>query len=246
MLFGNTDEDIGREEAVVHALVERKIDGLLLCPARGSHAYLKRYLARRLPVVAVNRCLDRLAVPAVTADNEQAALEATAHLLARGLVPVAVILGTPGLSTTAGRLRGCRRAVAAAGFPSTTLRTAVGHGRTEPGYKAALECLDACPRPRAILAFNNLMAEAALMAIHARGLRCPEDVALVGFDDFRSAAALTPPLTVVEQDPEGMGARAVAELGKLLDGTPGGRHVRLPARLVLRASTIIRMPVEGT
>jgi len=66
------------------------------------------------------------------------------------------------------------------------------------------------------------MAEAALMAIHHRGLRCPNDVALIGFDDFRSAAAMTPPLTVVEQDPIGMGRRAVEVLAEVIaNGRPG-------------------------
>jgi len=101
----------------------------------------------------------------------------------------------------------------------------------------ALECLEETPRPRAIFAFNNLMAEAALLAIHDRGLRCPEDVALIGFDDFRSAAAMTPPLTVVEQDPVGMGEKAVEVLGDVVaSGAPAVAETVLPTRLVLRAS----------
>ena len=100
-----------------------------------------------------------------------------------------------------------------------------------------MECLDEMPRPRAIFAFNNLMAEAALLAIHNRGLRCPDDVALVGFDDFRSAAAMTPPLTVVEQDPTGMGEKAVEVLGELVvSGAPAALNTVLPTRLLLRAS----------
>jgi DNA-binding LacI/PurR family transcriptional regulator len=176
-------------------------------------------------------------VAGVTADNQQGACQAVRHLLGKGLWPLALILGTPGLSTTEARLAGCRWAARECGLAPEEIRVAVGYGRTAQGYKAALDCLDLLPRPRAVFAFNNLMAEAALMAIHHRGLRCPDDVALMGFDDFRSAAALTPPLSVVEQDPEGMGARAVDCLAQALEtGQPAEGHTLIPTRLLLRES----------
>ncbi len=237
VILCNTDEDIRREEILVRTLVERRIDGLLLCPVAGSHDYLVQHLDRRLALVSVNRTLPGVPVPAVVADNEQGAYAAARHLLAKRFRPLALILGTPQLSTTEARLAGCRRAAAELGLGADGLHLTVGLGRMGQGYKAALECLDAKPRPRAILAFNNLMAEAALMAIHHRGLRCPEDVALIGFDDFRSAAAMTPPLTVVEQDPVGMGRQAVEVLAKVIAAhRPVAMTTTLPTRLLLRAS----------
>jgi LacI family transcriptional regulator len=236
LILCNSDEDVTREETLVRTLAEGKIDGLLLCPAAGPHDYLSRYDGQ-LPIVAVNRVLTDVPVPSVTADNQQGAYEAARHLLAKGLRPLALLLGTPHLSTTEARLAGCRRAAADCGVPPDVLRLKVGYGRTVQAYKAAAECLDETPRPRAFFAFNNLMAEAALLAIHDRGLRCPEDVALIGFDDFRSAAAMTPPLTVVEQDPVGMGEKAVEVLGDVVtSGAPAAASTVLPTRLVLRAS----------
>ena len=128
--------------------------------------------------------------------------------------PLALILGTPGLSTTEARLAGCRGAAAEFGLGPNGLRLTLGDGRTDQGYKAALECLEGTPCPRAIFAFNNLMAEAALMALHARGVRCPGEIALIGFDDFRSAAALSLPPSVVEQDPVGIGVKAIELLAR--------------------------------
>lgn len=236
LILCNSDEDLGREEALVRTLAERKIDGLLLCPAAGPHAFLARYQGH-LPIVAVNRMILDVSVPTVTADNHQGAYEAASHLLAKGLLPLTLLLGTPNLSTTEARLTGCRRAAAEFDVPSEDLRLKVGYGRTREGYKAAAECLEETPRPRAIFAFNNLMAEAALLAIRDRGLRCPDDVALIGFDDFRSAAAMTPALTVVEQDPAGMGEKAVEVLGDLVaSGQAAVLNTVLPARLLLRAS----------
>jgi LacI family transcriptional regulator len=237
VILGNTDEDSEREERLVRTLVERKIDGLILCPAGGSHAYLARYAKRGLPMVAVNRILSTPSLPSVTADSFQGAYAAARHLLERGRTPLGLILGTPGLSTTESRLAGCRQAVRDLGLSEDLLVLAVGYGRMAQGYKAALECLDQDPRPRALFAFNNLMAEAALMAVHALGIRCPEEVSLFGFDDFRSAAALSPPLSVVEQDPEGMGAKAVEILAQVIEtGRPSRLHTLLPTRLVIRAS----------
>ena len=236
LILCNSDEDVEREEALVRTLAERKIDGLLLCAAGGPHDFLARYQGH-LPIVAVNRLIPGASVPSVTADNREGAYAAAAHLLAKGLRPLALLLGTPGLSTTESRLAGCRRAAVVLGVAPEELLLKVGYGRTHEGYKAAAECLDETPRPRAIVAFNNLMAEAALRAIHDRGLRCPEDVALIGFDDFRSAAAMTPPLTVVEQDPVGMGEKAVEVLGDIVaSGEARAPNTVLPARLLLRAS----------
>ena len=236
LILCNSDEDVEREEALVRTLAERKIDGLLLCAAAGPHDFLARYQGH-LPIVAVNRLIPGASVPSVTADNEQGAYDAASHLLAKGLRPLALLLGTPNLSTTEARLAGCRRAAEALGLAPEDMFLKVGYGRTDEGYKAAGECLDETPRPRAIVAFNNLMAEAALRAIHNRGLRCPEDVALIGFDDFRSAAAMTPPLTVVEQDPVGMGEKAVEVLGDMVaSGEAAVPNTVLRARLLLRAS----------
>ncbi len=236
LILCNSDEDVEREAALVRTLAERKIDGLLLCAAAGPHAYLARYQGH-LPIVAVNRLIPGASVPSVTADNRQGAYEAASHLLAKGLRPLALLLGTPSLSTTEARLAGCRQAAEALALAPKEMLLKVGYGRTREGYKAAVQCLDETPRPRAIFAFNNLMAEAALRAIHDRGLRCPEDVALIGFDDFRSAAAMTPPLTVIEQDPEGMGEKAVEVLADLVAlGEVAALNTVLPARLLLRAS----------
>ncbi len=237
VIFCNTDESIQREEALVRTLAERKIDGLILCPAAGPHEYMKRYLEHGLPIVTVNRTLADVSVPAVTADNQQGAYEAVRHLLAKGHRPLALILGTPGLSTTEARLAGCRRAAQEFALGPEDLYIRAGYGRTAQGFKATLESLDLHPRPRAVFAFNNLMAEAALMAIHHRGLRCPDDVALIGFDDFRSAAALSPPLSVVEQDPEGMGAKAVDQLARVIAaGEQAAACTVMPTRLLIRES----------
>ncbi len=236
LILCNSDEDVEREEELVRTLAERKIDGLLLCPAFGPHAFLARYEGH-LPIVAVNRSIPDASVPTVTADNQLGAYEAASHLLAKGMRPLALLLGTPSLSTTEARLAGCRRAAEAFALGPEDMLLKVGHGRTREGYKAAAECLDDTPRPRAIFAFNNLMAEAALLAIHDRGLRCPDDVALIGFDDFRSAAAMTPPLTVVDQDPVGMGEKAVEVLGDVVaSGEAAVLNTVLPVRLLLRAS----------
>jgi DNA-binding LacI/PurR family transcriptional regulator len=198
---------------------------------------MARYLEQGLAVVTVNRALRDLPLAAVTSDNAGGAREGMRHLLAKGFRRLALILGTPNLSTTQDRLAGCRMAAQEFGLGPEDLLVRIGYGRTAQGFEAALNCLDSQPGPQAIFAFNNLMAEAALMAIRQRGIRCPEEIALLGFDDFRSAAALTPPLSVVEQNPMGMGAKAVEELARAIEtGQPSQAVNLIPTRLVLRAS----------
>lgn len=243
VILCNTDEDIQREESLVRTLVERRIDGLILCPAAGSHHYLRRYLERGLPIVAVNRAVRDLPLPVVTNDNDSAAYKVTRHLLAKGLHRLALIPGLPDLSTTEDRLGGSCRAAEEFGLQRKDLLIRHADGRTADAYKAALDCLTAHPRPQAIFAFNRPMTEAVLMAIHARGLRCPDDIALVGFDDFRSAAVLTPPLSMVEQYPVEMGARAVVELSQVIHSGQASRPLTvIPTRLIIRASCGCPMP----
>jgi DNA-binding LacI/PurR family transcriptional regulator len=95
------------------------------------------------------------------------------------------------------------------------------------------------PRPDAVFAYNDAAALAALRACLARGLRVPEDIAIIGFDDIPAAAHATPPLSTISVDKEALGRRGV-EL--LLEDAPAELEVRLPVHLIARASTLVKMP----
>lgn len=181
-----------------------------------------------------------LAVPYVDADNRGGAREAVRHLLSLGRERIAHIAGPRDQTSSMDRLDGYRDVLLGAD-PELV---AQGDFTEESGARAMAELLERRPDVDAVFAGNDLMASGALRVLRERGLRVPEDVALVGFDDMASVAEETdPPLTTVRQDIEGMGRLMVRLLMRAIDqdAEPGAAgaapgSVITPTELVRRAS----------
>lgn len=237
VVLGNTNEALDREQAVLRALLEQRVDGVLLAPVAGETemAHIALLRERGVPLVLLNRQLPDLAVPTVLADNAAGSYELTRYVLGQGHRRIGVLHGRLDTSTTQERLAGYRRALAEAGVVEEPALTAYGGSKTEPAVAATRQLLARQPRPTCLYAFNNLMTEGALLALKEGGVACPEEVSLVGFDDFRSARAMTPALTVVAQPTYEIGRLATDLLLRQLAGDSVG-DVRLPTRLVVRES----------
>ncbi|MEU4685712.1 LacI family DNA-binding transcriptional regulator [Streptomyces xinghaiensis] len=170
----------------------------------------------------------------VDADNRDGARQAVRHLRDRGRKRIAVITGPLDQTSAADRLDGYRDALGGPGDIAQGDFTAGG------GERAMLELLDRCPDLDAVFASSDLMATGALRALRARGLRVPEDVAIVGYDDMEPASWSDPPLTTVRQEVEEMGRLMAGLLLRRLGVAPpdeGLAPVITQARLIVRAST---------
>lgn len=168
-------------------------------------------------------------------DNEAAAGAATAYLIARGHRQVAMIagLGGPEAKRTAGYLG----AIAVAGLQPQL--AALGKFDEEGGYRATQQVLGTAPRPTAIFAANDLMALGAMTAIREAGLRIPDDIAVMGFDDIFASRVVTPPLTTVNQFQHQLGREAAAMVLQRLTELPPdapGRPREMPFEIVRRQS----------
>ncbi|GAB6846898.1 LacI family DNA-binding transcriptional regulator [Paraburkholderia kururiensis] len=180
----------------------------------------------------------------VNLDNAAGAGLAMRHLFQQGHKRIAFIGGSLAHFSIAQRALGYRRAFFEAGLlfdPSLEVNIDAG---LDPDAGAALamrRLLDApaSARPDAVFAYNDAAALAAMRVCLANGLRVPEDIAIVGFDDIPGAAHASPPLTTVAVDKEALGRRGVA---LLLEDTPGETEIRLPVQLITRASTSGRQP----
>lgn len=191
-----------------------------------------------VPVVAIDPHEGPTGIATVDADNDAGAVLATEHLISLGHRRIAFLGGRTDLESARLREEGFRSAMAAAGLPVDPRLVRVGGYRRETADRPAHELLDLVDRPTAVFAANDLMAIATLDAARDVGLRVPEDLSVVGFDDVPEAAAATPPLTTVAQPIQQMGAEAVGLLVRLIAGDDTARpHVRLPTRLVERGST---------
>lgn len=221
------------ERTLALAFCARRVDGLLIVPTGTDHRYLLPELAAGTAVVFVDRPAARIAADAVLTDNAGGARAGTAHLIRHGHRRIGFLGDLPQLYTGGERLRGYREALAGAGLPFD--QRLVATGRTDPAtVTAALDRLLGGPDPAtALFTGNNRITLAVLRALP----RLPRPPALVGFDDLELADLLSPGLTVVAQDPAGLG-RIAAELAfRRMDGDrQPPRRIELPTVLLPRGS----------
>jgi LacI family transcriptional regulator len=257
VLLANTDEDLEAERKAVSVLAERRVDGLIVCPTDdGDHAHLEAVIASGIPVVLLDRRVSGLHADTVGIDNRKAARDATTRLIEHGHRRIGILTGgtpaavgrrlsTPAMkgverlaATTVGaRAAGYRDALLAVGVsPRPEYLSANGFHR-EDAALATTTMMSLPEPPTAIFAFDSILALGALQAFRTMGLRCPEDVSLVGFDDAEWAEVVSPPLSVVAQPVYDIGV-AACELLLARIGGEGKRpvHQRLRTTFMDRES----------
>lgn len=214
-------------------------DGALIILPQESSDELERLLEGGYHFVVLDPLmpLDQR-IPSVSAAHASGADQAMRHLLDLGHTRIAQITGPPGWVATEDRRRGYRAALAAAGILPDRRLEVSAIPEIGPGREAANTLFDLDDPPTAICAFNDNIAIGAIQAARARGLRVPEDLSVVGFDDVEHATIVTPALTTVRQPLAEMGRTAVSLLNRLLEGQRFETlHVELATRLVVRDST---------
>jgi LacI family transcriptional regulator len=234
----NSDEDPQKEDMYIRALWRRRIDGMLIAPTRdGTSSALQELVQRKLPFVFVDRKAKGIEADAVLSDNIGGAYLATKHLIERGHKRIGIVLGIPGATTTEERLLGYRQALEEAGIPFSEDLVVWGGYRMEGGRKACAQLLSLSDPPTAIFSTNNLMTVGVLQELSHRGIKIPEEVAVVGFDDLEWAEIVHPPLTVVAQRPYEIGYQAFKILLERLNRLEGKQEVRVSVELKIRGSS---------
>jgi DNA-binding LacI/PurR family transcriptional regulator len=220
-----------------HFLTGQHVDGVLLLSLHGDDPLPEHLTANRLPVVLGGRPVGVDVASWVDMDNVGGGEQATGHLLATGRTKVATITGPLDMTAGADRLRGYRRALAAAGAQEDESLVAVGDFSEASGYDAMGVLLLRAPDLDAVFAASDLMASGALRRLRESGRSVPGDVAVVGFDDSSISRHTTPLLTTVHQPVELMGRTMADLLVAKIEGREVDEHVTLDTHLVVRAST---------
>lgn len=234
-LFVSGHWNAEHEKRCFDTLMARRVDGLIVLTGRLSNATLKNF-AKQVPIVITGRELKAPNLYSLDFDNYQGARLATEHLLERGHRDIAHIAGDQLHPDAIERLRGYRDALEAAGVPFRESLVLPGMYFEESGREMVERLLASGQRFTAIFAANDQMAFGAAVALHERGLRVPDDVSLVGFDDLAPAAHVVPPLTTVHQAGRELGRAAARALLALLNGTEPKEQLPEP-HLIVRAST---------
>ncbi len=236
VLLANSDEDVIRESHAVDALRSRQVDGLVVATAATTDlGHLQTAAASGRPVILIDRPMPDSEFDTVTVGNEAGAAGAVSHLIARGHTRIGIVTDDPVIASSAERLLGYRRAHGEAGIETDDELIVEGGPGQEDGRIAAAALLDLGHPPTALFTTSNLATYGALSAIRERGLRVPEQIALVGFDDFPLATVIEPPITVVSQPVDAIGREA----GRLLLQRLAGDD-RPPQRIELETTLLIR------
>jgi LacI family transcriptional regulator len=229
---GRTSDHVGWERRYLTRINGTLIDGAVLVTPTVVDVH---YGA---PIVAVDPHTGPSSLPTVESDNLRGAQLATEHLLELGHRRIAMVTGRADLQSAQLREQGYRSALAAAGMPIDETLIEVGDYEPTPSADAARSLLTLAERPTAIFAANDVSAIATVGVADELGLRVPDDLSVVGFDNIPESALCTPPLTTVDQRIRQMGHHALELLVKLIRGdSVESTHITLATDLVVRQST---------
>ncbi len=215
LILCNSDLDPTRQFGYVKSLIEKRVDGILMNSVTALCADEQQQLAAfGVPIVLLNRSAASCIFSTVSADNEAGGVLAALHLLQLGHRHIAHLTGPRHHGNLSDRTRGFTQTLQSAPGPVTPI---VLHGpfTFEGGHDLTIRVLDDHPEITAIFAGNDVMAFGAVRAILDRGLRIPDDISLIGFDDIQFASIIHPPLTTIHQPQYEMGRAAVEILQRL-------------------------------
>ncbi len=237
-LVASSGDDGNRELELVRLMLRCRVDGLVITPTAGLPEEVERLPGAGTPVVVMDRAGGTTSLNSVTMNNYDSAFKAVRLLVDSGHRRIALLNGPDRVDTARERLRGYEAALRFAGLPVVPQYVRGVPFTLEAGAEATRELLALDTPPGAIFSSSVVLTAGALTALHERGLRWPDDVAIVGFGDAVWAPMMTPPLTVVEQPAERIGEMsAQLLLATLRQGGPRtGQRVVLESRIVLRDS----------
>ena len=248
ILVSNSRGDAEQERKEIFALISRRVDGILLATADPYFAY-QRQFTRNFPLVLFDRFPPAFMGAVVATDNVGASVEATNHLIQLGHQRIAIIAGTKGISAADERIEGFRRAMNEAGLTVRQEYLKYGDFNMRGGWECALELIKLPLPPTAIFSHNYEMTLGLMRALAEMGVPCPQQVSILGFDDFvlgsdgfSWATMFSPKLTCVAQPSYEIGQRAAEALMKRTRQPEGENlgeeaFIRLPAELRIREST---------
>lgn len=238
VILCNTDGDVDKQAAHTDLLIKNQVAGILFVAAGISTELVEDLQARRVPVVVVDREVPGVSVDTVLTNHLQGGRLATQHLWDLGHRRIACISGGSNLSPSAERLIGYQQILHENGILYDESLVVRGDFQYVSGYEAARQLLALADPPTAVFACNDLMAVGVISAVTELGLRVPQDLSVVGFDDVRLASFTNPPLTTIAQPKYEIGVIATEMLlARAQNIDAPTRLQRLDTELVIRQST---------
>jgi LacI family transcriptional regulator len=240
VLLCDSNEDPQREAEHLNSLFSRRVDGVLLACCVNSAVYSGTFRGR-CPVVFLDRLPPIGCEGAVSSDNIHAGSMATRHLIDLGHQRIAMVVGHLGLSPHRDRLEGFRKAMQESHLPILDEYLVSGDVQIEDSLQTCRQLLDLPNPPTAIMVGNNKLLLGVLAGLEERAIRVPDQISILGFDDYLWNRYFSPSLTAVAQSTLEMGQRACQLLLRSIEEHPEGKptatRICLPTELRIRNST---------
>jgi LacI family transcriptional regulator len=237
VLVVNTDGSLNLEKKLFDSLMERQVDGLIIATGRSDAGSIAEYHDHGIRAVLVNRDVAGVSYPAVVADDAAGIRLVIEHLVALGHKRLLHLAGPAGFSTSRIRSKAFSDNCKRLGLHGRIIKTTAYS--VEAGQSAMDKNLDQHPNDvTAVVAGNDLLALGVYHSLRLRGLRCPEDVSVVGFNDMSFTNDFQPPMTTIHAPYFEMGVESARLILSQIDGVESGPvRVTLPVSLIVRGST---------
>jgi LacI family transcriptional regulator len=240
VILCNSDNDLAKQHNYVNTLIAKQVDGTIFISAGESNEDLEDLNNSGIPIVVADRNVPLNLADVVLLDNEKAGYEATKYLIDLGHKQIACISGPFNVSPSFLRVEGYKRALLENKIQVNESYLVLGDYQFNSGQKAMQQLLEVYPIPTAVFVLNDMMAIGAISSARRMGLKVPEDISIIGFDDIEIATAVNPALTTMAQPIEEIAELAINLLINKMQGHNEdlqNKEYILSAKLVIREST---------
>jgi LacI family transcriptional regulator len=235
IIFANTQRDYKKEEEAINLLLAKRVDGLLIAPVQDRDDDINSLVKANIPFVVVGRDFENIELDAVYNDEVKGGFLATEYLIKKGHKRIALIDGFLYKSPAKGRLEGYKKALKKYGISIDDALVSVGDIDVKDGYERTRQMLEKDLDFTAIFAYNDMMAFGAMQAIREKGLRIPEDIGLVGYDDIPFCSLMDPALTTIRLKKQELGIESVKLLLSHINGNrKKPKKIRLDVDIIVR------------
>jgi LacI family transcriptional regulator len=245
LIISSSDEDLELENRAIDQLLARRVDALIVASSQRDWDFFHHIEKQKIPLVLIDRHPEAGKVNFVGVNDEEIGEMATEHLIAMGCRRIAHI-GGPRISTALGRLRGYQKALESHGLPSepkyVISREHADEASDATGYEAMNELLSLKRPPDGVFCYNDPTAMGAMQAAIEKGIRIPQELAIIGSGNVRYAKFLRVPLSTIDQQSGEIGDRAAKLALKLIESKtqPKPTTILLSPQLIVRESSARR------
>ncbi|MEZ0536469.1 LacI family DNA-binding transcriptional regulator [Caldicellulosiruptoraceae bacterium PP1] len=236
VMLSNSNEELEREKELIKLFNTQMIDGLIIAPTKDDHNFMNEILDGSYPVVFIDRMPKGYLCDCVLSDNFKGSYEAVHTLIKRGHKKIGFISGSLGITTSDERIDGYKRAIINNNLELIYSLIKIGDANFENGYKFAQELVEN-EGATALFVANNVMTNGALKYLNDNNIKVPNEVGIIGYDDYQWTQITNPPLSIVKQYPYEMGVKAAEVLlNKINKKSRNYKEYRLPTKLIIRGT----------